>query len=128
MQEEILQQAKVVQLSHLQQIYVTALESTPHANPDYRSENLKEKLIKEYGSQLSFCDMGGSGQYQSALISSSAVDVQTAVKQAFLLASKNTLESVGLTLHHVISEKHATSPNLKWPPTPQELDVLTIPT
>ena len=43
-ENDVLNNLKVVKLSDLRNVYVSDLENTKHANPDYRSENLKHKV------------------------------------------------------------------------------------
>ena len=126
-ENDILQQNKVVKLSSLQRVYVSVLGETEHSNTDYRNENLKSKLIKRFGDQLVFCEMSSSGRYQSSIIFSSALDVKSAVKQAFILGSNDNVENVGMALHHVIEQAHEDSPELKWPPVPEDLGNFDMP-
>ena len=105
-QTSVLEQNKVVKLSSLHHIYVSALSETAHSNHNYRSANLKAKLMKMFNDQIVFCEMSNSGKFQSPIIFSSALDVKTAVKQAFLLGSTDTIESVGITLRHMIAESY----------------------
>ena len=123
----VLQLNEVLKLSELHKMYVECLAKTQHSNPNYRSENLKAKLIKHFNDQLVFCDMTTSGRFQSAIVFSSLLDVKTAVKQAFLLGSTDAIENVGKTLHHTIIDSCDNSPELKWPPIPQDLEQLSMP-
>ena len=126
-QAEVFQCHKVVRLSHLQQIYTTSLEETDHANPNYRNENLKTKLIKQFADQLIFCDMGMPGQFQSSILFSSSISIGTAVRQAYMLGTSDTVENVGTSVRTLIHESFEQSPALKWPPTPQDMDEANIP-
>jgi len=45
-EEHVIAQNKVVPLSHLRLMYTKELQKTPFPNPDYRSEKLKQRLLK----------------------------------------------------------------------------------
>ena len=71
-QTSVLEQNKVVKLSSLHHIYVSALSETAHSNHNYRSANLKAKLMKMFNDQIVFCEMSNSGKFQSPIVFSSA--------------------------------------------------------
>ncbi len=45
--------------------------------------------MKAFGEQLIFCNISSSVKFQSMIVFSSAVDLKTAVKEAFLLGSSD---------------------------------------
>ena len=71
-QPSVLEQNKVVKLSSLHHIYISALSETAHSNRNYRSANLKVKLMKTFNDQIVFCEMSNSGKFQSPIVFSSA--------------------------------------------------------
>ena len=121
-ENDVLNKLKVVKLANLRNVYVSELENTKHANPDYRSEKLKHKLEvhehEPFKDKLSFCDMGN---FRSDIIFSSSIDVNSAVKQAFLLGATDVIEQTGKNLRQFIMDAYSRSPDLKWPPDPSDL-------
>lgn len=116
----IIQAKGMMRLTDLRQTYVSALDQTAYPNPDYRSENLKMKLMKHagYQNQLSFCDMQCS---KTNIVYSSSIDVDTAVKLAFKLGSSDVIENTGLEVRQTILQTHEDAPDIRWPPLPQTL-------
>ena len=43
---KLIKEGGIIKLSDLLETYVTRLEKIPYANPKYRSDNLKAKLVK----------------------------------------------------------------------------------
>ena len=117
-ERDVLMAKKIMKLSDLRQMYVTSLQTSKYANPDYRGSKLKLKLEKHepFRERLSFCDMG-----KSYIIFSTAIDVQTAVKEAFQLGSRDMIESAGSHLRLSILDDFSNAPELKWPPGPSDL-------
>lgn len=48
-EREIVSKGEILKLSEICEMYITALASTPFANPQYRAEKLKTKLEKKFG-------------------------------------------------------------------------------
>jgi len=117
-ERDVLMAKKIMKLSDLRQMYVTTLQTTKYANPDYRASKLKLKLEKHepFRERLSFCDLG-----KSYIIFSSTIDVQTAVKQAFQLGSRDMIENAGSHLRLSILDDFSNATELKWPPSPSDL-------
>ena len=118
---DILSNGKMMKLSALNDTYKSSLMNTTHSNPHYRNENLKTKLMKKYPNQLVFAEMKTTGPYQSSIVFSSALEIKSAVREAYILGSADTIRDVGITMHHVIIESHNKSPEMKWPPLPNDL-------
>ena len=51
---KLIKEGGIIKLSDMREIYVARLEKTPFANPKYRSDSLKAKLVKCYNEHLSF--------------------------------------------------------------------------
>ena len=49
---KLIKEGGIIKLSDLHEIYVARLEKTPFANPKYRSDSLKAKLVKSYNEYL----------------------------------------------------------------------------
>ena len=71
----LIKEGGIIKLSDLREIYVARLEKTPFADPEYRSDSLKAKLVKCYDEHLSFVKLGRQGRYQSSLVHKSSVDI-----------------------------------------------------
>lgn len=120
-EKDILRGNKILKLSNLRSLYIKELAKTPYANDNFRSEKLKTKLQQKYGEMLLFCEMNTAGTYQSQLVYSSAMDVQTAVRESFRLGAIDVIENTGTLLRQSIIDKQEESPELKWPPNPSDL-------
>ena len=83
--EDIITHKKVMKLSDLLQVYVSALENTNYPNAKYTGENLKAKLTKNdvYKDKLAFCPLDHKGKFPSYLVYCSDIDVESAIKCAF---------------------------------------------
>jgi hypothetical protein len=73
----------VVKLNRLREIYVSKLAETEFSNPNYRSENLKVNLEKNYGKKKMFIKMETHGKFESYLVASSDIDLESAIKRSF---------------------------------------------
>ena len=124
---DILNNGKVMKLSTLNDKYKSSLNMSTHYNPHYHNENLKKKLLKRFSDQLVFIEMKATCPYQSAIVFSAALDVKSAIRESFLLGSVDTIQNIGTTLHHMIAESHNKSPDLKWPPVPDDLEEPDMP-
>ena len=67
-----------VKLNELREIYVSKLAETEFSNPNYRSENLKVNLEKTYGKKIMFMKMETHGKFESYLVASSDIDLESA--------------------------------------------------
>ena len=71
--------------------------------------------------------MKTTGTYQSSIVFSFALDIKSAVREAYLLGSVDTIRDVGMTVHHMMSESHYKLPEMKWPPLPNDLQEPEMP-
>lgn len=94
----VLKQRNILMLKNLCDTYRHTLENSDHKNPNFRSENLKTKLEKHYGSHLSFCPLG---QFHSYILYNSNVEINQVMKYAYELGSKDVIETAGARLHQV---------------------------
>ena len=81
----------VVKLNELREIYVSKLAETEFSNPNYRSENLKVNLEKTYGKKIMFIKMETHGKFESYLVASSDIDLESAIRCAYDLGSADTI-------------------------------------
>uniref|UniRef100_UPI00358EEDC6 uncharacterized protein n=1 Tax=Myxine glutinosa TaxID=7769 RepID=UPI00358EEDC6 len=118
--KEIIAEKKIMKLSVLLKVYTNRLQDSPHPNPNFRSTNLKKKLEKydAYQRSLGFCQMG---DFQSYLVYNTQINVDSAVRKAYQLASEDTVALVGTQMHQSIQEAYNNSTEVKWPPTAQDL-------
>ena len=120
--DKLIKDCGIIKLSDLRTTYVKSLEKTPFANPKYRSENLKAKLIKCYNEHISFVQLGSQGKYQSSLVYKSSIDTGSLVRLTFELSSADRLSTMALQLYESISEKFKTTEAYPWPPTARDLE------
>ena len=99
-------------------MYIDLLQNTIYANPSYRSSKLKAKLEKFYGDKLSFCDLGRINIY---LVYNSNISMDFAIRQAYTLGSQDILTDSATSLHEEINNTWKSAPELKWPPTVNDL-------
>lgn len=67
--------------------------------------------------------MKTTGQYHHLLCSAPHwMSRESAVRESFLLGSVDTMQNVRTTLCHMTAESHDKSPELKWPPVPDDLE------
>ena len=67
----------VVKLNELGEIYVSKLAETEFSNPNNRSENIKVNLEKTYGKKIMFIKMETHGKFESYLVASSDIDLES---------------------------------------------------
>jgi hypothetical protein len=108
----------VVKLNELREIYVSRLAETEFSNPNCRSENLKVNLEKTYGKKIMFIKMETHGKFESYLVASSDIDLESAIRCAYDLGSDTA------SLHQTEFESEGSS--LSWPPTAKYLNDLNF--
>ena len=91
---KLIKEGGIIKLSDLREICVARLEKTPFANPKYRSDSLKAKLVKCYDKHLSFVQLGRQGRYQSSLVHESSVDIGSLIGMTYELSSTDRLSIV----------------------------------
>jgi len=102
-------------------MYVTELEKSNYSNPGYRSHKLKFKLEghEPFTDRLLFCHLSEFHSY--IILFSSDIDLNTAVKQAFMIGSANMIQNAGLHLRQCVMDDFSNAPDLTWPPAPSDL-------
>ena len=103
-------------LKDLKVEYTAALEGTPFANPRYRLENLMAKIMKRYGKQLSFLQLGGT-KFNSSVVYASSSRLDTFAQKLYELSSTEKINDAALQLHANIIQKFKESGSTVWPPT-----------
>ena len=124
--DTVLIAGQVVTLSSLRQMYIAKLNETRFANPKFRSDKLKRKLQKHpvLGKKLSFTMVQPKDStWPFYLVYSSSISVDDAVKESYLLASKDSIRDVALLLRVMIQKAFSESKELPWPPPASTLEV-----
>ena len=97
---------EVITLGMLRCWYTNELERLGKPNPNYRAENLKERLQKDpdFSEALSFCKVENRGKncLPFWLVYSTEINVDDAIASSYRLARKDQLEEVALYLRSVI--------------------------
>ena len=119
---KLIKEGGIIKLSDLREIYVARLEKTPFANPKYRSDSLKAKLVKCYNEHQSFVQLGRQGRYQSSLVHRSSVDIGSLIPMTYELSSTDRLSKMALQLYDSITEKFKNTEAYRWPPTARDLE------
>ena len=96
---------EVLTLIDLRDTYVSILADSPFPNTNYRTGNLKAKLLRhnDYCDKLSFVNLDRrGGQLQSELVFSNETSLAEAVNNGYMLGCSNMIDEVGKFLHRVI--------------------------
>ena len=126
--KDILQDNNMIMLSDLISIYVSHLQETEFANPKYRGQKLKEKVLKlkKYSQNISFCPLGNSTpQFHGYIVYSSKVTIEEAIGYAYELGSSDKTTECANRLHSAIVETFKKSEDMKWPPSANDLENAT---
>ena len=115
--ESIFEGANVERMTMLKEKYQQfMLENSPQFyNKDYKTENLKHKLEKEFGKDIQFWQPN----YRSELVYSSHVPKGQAVESAFEVAASDSkrLQEAALVLRRLIHTAYEESVKCPWPPS-----------
>ena len=125
-QDHIVKENKVIQLSSLRLVYIDKLDQCGYPNDKYRGEHLMRRLQNhQINSQIVFSkvDPANKGCISFYLVYSSRITVADAVASAYRLASVDKIKDVALLLRGVIRRAFGKSKELPWPPTPDELEL-----
>ncbi|MCG7882443.1 MAG: hypothetical protein JAY96_12745 [Candidatus Thiodiazotropha endolucinida] len=124
--QEVVEDRKVIKLSDLVNTYISVLEGTKFANPEYRGSKLKAKLESVYGKEIAFTQLQSEGKFMSQLVFSSHIKLEEAIQSAFILGSKDSLTEAADYLRKSIQNAYNHSEELKWPPTADQLGNIDI--
>ena len=117
----VLLNKEVMKLADLCQVYISNLQGTKFANPNYRAGKLKSKLEKHgsYAHALSFILVDQA--WKGYLVYSSNIDIASAMKSAFKLGSIGIMQSVADDLRSDILSAFDESGDIAWPPVVERL-------
>lgn len=116
--KEIVEGLRILKLGYFHEIYVLFLENTPFANPRYRAQKLKSKLMKsDYASKISFLNI--PGKYD--VVYSKMMTIEQAILLSHDLASSLNVTHFANEIKQDIQTDFYKRPNMIWPPT---VDVL----
>ena len=120
-EENIIGGSNVERMSMLREKYLTFLqEHYPEAyNAQYKTDKLKHKLVKEFGSRIKFW----KPSFRSELVYSDEVPKGLIVESAFESASSvlKRLEEAALILRRTILDESRENGTLPWPPSASDL-------
>ena len=120
-QNSIVNDSNVENMSMLREKYLAHMqEHYPDSyNKNYKTDKLKDKLIKHFGDQIQFW----SPNYKSDIVYSSDVKTGKAVQVAFDMSTsqRRTVQQVGALLRRHILDENEKANDLPWPP-PRDLD------
>ena len=94
----------VVKLNEHREIYVSKLAETEFSNPNYRRENLKVNLEKTYGKKIMFIKMETHGKFESYLVASSDIDLESDIRCAYDLGSADKIGDTASLLRQEIND------------------------
>ncbi|KAK3084587.1 hypothetical protein FSP39_015968 [Pinctada imbricata] len=124
-QDKVIKDKDVIQLSHLRLIYVKELRGTPFENDEYRADKLKNKIENHptLGSKVKFALLEADG-HQFNILYSSNISVELAIGKTYQMASKHPLKDAAETLRAAIFRAYEqASNNPEWPPDVRNLTV-----
>ena len=98
-EDSVIRDSNVATMNELRLMYVTKLRDTDFPNENFRSEKLKGKLQKKYKDRIAFCNLGA---FKSSIIYNRSTDIETAIKRAYTLGSRDMIQDCGVHLHEVI--------------------------
>lgn len=115
--ESIIDGCNVERMSMLRERYLQfILEKSPQVyNANYKTDKLKSKLVKEFGTQLQFWQPN----YLSELVYSAVVPKGRAIESAFEIAASESkrLEESAFLLRRTIHSAHNEAQPMPWPPS-----------
>ena len=107
--------------------YVSKLAETKFSNPNYRSENLKVILEKTYGKKIMFIKMETHGKFESYLVASSDIDLESAIRCAYDLGSADKIGDTASLLRQEINDMfESEGSSLPWPLTAKYMNDLNF--
>lgn len=121
--DEIIDKNKILKLSDLRDLYISHLQETQFANPNYRGENLKTKLerCEDYQGILGFCPAGADGKFMSYLVFNSKMDISNAIRASYRLGQSDKVREVARLLKDEVINKYKTTDDTPWPLTVSDL-------
>ena len=113
----IISGGNVERMSMLRERYLTSiLHNNPDCyNPDYKTDKLKSKLVKRFGSSIQFWQPN----YKSELVYTSDITKGEAIEVAFEAAASETkrLQEAASILRRAIQVAYAEAEEMPWPPS-----------
>ena len=114
---------KLCKLTDLTAVYIRALSDTDFPSPDFRSDDLKSKLLNdEYFSNLiSLVKVQLPRNICVNLVYSTGIDIGEAIAAAYKLANRDIHKQCAVELAANIKSVYKESKELPWPPTADDL-------
>lgn len=128
--ENILLNKEIMKMTDLRDLCVEYLSETPFANPNYKTQKLKCRLMNDdvYGAKLAFIGLGRSGgKLQTDLVFSTETSLAEAVQSGYLLGCCDKIDDAGILLRNIIKDTFEEADELPWPPTASYLQAVENP-
>lgn len=128
-QQTVIQENDVVQLSSLVELYNQELTNSGMQNPDYKSYKLKPRLQNHaINEKIGFAKVPFKGCIFQNLIYNADLSVSNAVARAYLLASRDTYADAANKLRTEIQQafQNSKANPTPWPPTPTDLEEISL--
>ena len=113
---------KVCNLSHLRNMYIEKLSETDSVNPNYKSENLKEKMLKDtrINQRISMVKVKPKNR-EFVIVYSNHISVADAIAKGFMLAQQDLIKDSAEFLADQIKTAFKEEEDMPWPPTADDL-------
>ena len=125
--DHVIEQGEVVQLSSLRLIYIGELDAYGFPNKDFRSQKLMIRLQTDpdISSKIAFTKVNPSdtGFVSFYLMYSTSITVADAVALSYKLASMDKTQDVALLLRSLIRHAFNDTKPLPWPPTAEDMNI-----
>ena len=124
----MIKEQEIVELEMLRKMYTKELDDQGFSNDSYRGEKLQDKILNhELSNQIGIAkiDPGKHGWLRRNVCYSSSMTFSDTVQATYDLAHKDTLRDAALILRNNIWGAQDSAPPLPWPPTADELDIIT---
>ena len=119
-----------MKMTQLRELYIQYLSETPFANPNYKTQTLKSRLMhhESYCDKISFVSPDRTdGKFLSDLVFSNETSLSKAVKHGYLLGCSDLIQDVAAFLRKVIRDAFERTDELPWPPTASYMQTVENP-
>lgn len=128
--KNILLNKEIMKMTDLRDLYVEYLSETLFANPNYKTQKLKCRLVNDdvYRTKSAFIGLGRSGgKLQTDLVFSTETSLAEAVRSGYLLGCTDKIDDTGILLRNIIKDTFEEADELPWPPTASYLQTVENP-
>ena len=129
---QVIGKKQIIRLDDLREEYIRELNQTSYPNPNYRAEKLKAKLEKHdcIGEEIGIASVmdntlsSSQGKCTSQIIFCKSMDIEGAIKLAYILGNIDSFKKVAGLLKQSILDAFQNSEKIPWPPTAEYLKQL----